>query len=275
MSGSRWKPEDSLGDLVAHDLRRTSGDGEAGCEEEEVGHPRFVNVQRRALWTEHAHPEPCDPLAVLRCEQFADVPLGPRLRACECPFDLTQCEELHRRFLREQLTDFTLESQAAHAVACEQVEQLGCAPVESPNPAPIATRSLPNVLRATFQPPPTSPTMSSSGTNTSSKNTSLNAALPVISRRGQTSTPGAFISIAIMVIPACFGASGSVRTVAIPQSARRAPLVHTFWPLTSQPPSMRVPWVEMAAASDPAPGSLNNWHQGSSPVRLWRIHRSS
>ena len=34
---------------------------------------------------------------------------------------------------------------------------------------------------------------------------------------GRTSTPGACTSITIVVIPACFGASGSVRTVASPR----------------------------------------------------------
>ena len=105
----------------------------------------------------------------------------------------------------------------------------------------MLTRSLPSVERATVQPPSTGPTTSSSGTKTSSKNTSLNMAPPEASRRGRTSTPEPFISITIVVIPACLGASGSVRTVARPRWQNWAPLVQTFWPLTSQPPSTRVP----------------------------------
>ena len=52
------------------------------------------------------------------------------------------------------------------------------------------TRSLASVVRATRQPPLTSPTTQSSGTNTSSRKTSLKSASPVISRSGRTSTPG-------------------------------------------------------------------------------------
>ena len=44
----------------------------------------------------------------------------------------------------------------------------------------------------------------------------------------------------IVVMPSCLGTSGLVRTVAKPMPATWAPLVHTFWPLTSQPPSTRV-----------------------------------
>ena len=56
------------------------------------------------------------------------------------------------------------------------------------------TRSLASVVRATRQPPLTSPTTQSSGTKTSSRKTSLNMASPVISRSGRTSTPGEFMS---------------------------------------------------------------------------------
>ena len=50
-------------------------------------------------------------------------------------------------------------------------------------------------------------------------------------------------SITIAVIPACFGASGSVRTVASPCVAVSANVVQIFWPLTSQPPATRVAFV--------------------------------
>jgi hypothetical protein len=56
----------------------------------------------------------------------------------------------------------------------------------------IATRSLARVVRASFQPSSTSPTTIASGTNTSSRKTSLKSALPVISRSGRTSMPELF-----------------------------------------------------------------------------------
>ena len=77
-----------------------------------------------------------------------------------------------------------------------------------------------------------------------------------------------------MVMPSCLGLSGSVRTVANPRLQNAAPLVHTFCPLTSQPPSVLVARVRIPAASEPAPGSLNSWHHTYSCSRLRRIHRS-
>ena len=114
-----------------------------------------------------------------------------------------------------------------------------------PWPPPMLTLSLPSVARATVQPPSTGPTTSSSGTKTSLKNTSLNSELPVGIFSGRTSTPSACMSMTMVVMPLCLGASGLVRTVAKPLPATWAPLVHTFWPLTSQPPSTRVPRVLM------------------------------
>ena len=103
----------------------------------------------------------------------------------------------------------------------------------------MLTLSLPSVARATVQPPSTGPTTSSSGTKTSSKKTSLKSDEPVACLSGRTSTPGCSMSITIMVMPWCLGASGSVRTVARPRFATWARLVQTFWPVTSQPPSTR------------------------------------
>jgi hypothetical protein len=65
-----------------------------------------------------------------------------------------------------------------------------------------------------------------------------------------------------------------VRTVAKPWLAWAAPEVQTFWPVTSQPPSVRTPFVVMPAASEPALGSLKSWHQLISPTSLWRIQRA-
>ena len=41
--------------------------------------------------------------------------------------------------------------------------------------------------------------------------------------------------------------------------------VHTFCPVSCQPPSARTALVRNAARSEPAPGSLNSWHQINSP----------
>ena len=66
----------------------------------------------------------------------------------------------------------------------------------------MLTLSLPRVARATVQPWSTAPTTSSSGTKTSLKKTSLNSELPVGMRMGRTSTPGPFMSITMVVMPA-------------------------------------------------------------------------
>ena len=95
-------------------------------------------------------------------------------------------------------------------------------------PAAIDTRSLASVVRARRHPPFTAPTTQSSGTKTSVKNTSLNIAAPVISRRGRTSMPSVCMSTMKYVMPSCLVASGSLRARQIPQSARRAIEVHTF-----------------------------------------------
>ena len=97
----------------------------------------------------------------------------------------------------------------------------------------------------------------------------------MIWRNGRTSTPAACMSITIVVIPACLGASGLVRTVARPRSQYWAPLVHTFCPFTIQPPSTRVPRVVTAAASEPASGSLKSWHQTYSPMSVLKTQRST
>ena len=66
-------------------------------------------------------------------------------------------------------------------------------------------------------------------------------------------------------MPLCFGASGSVRARQTPHCAFCAADVQTFWPVSFQPPSTRTAFVRSAARSDPAPGSLNSWHQIKSP----------
>ena len=71
----------------------------------------------------------------------------------------------------------------------------------APCPPPMLTLSLPSVARATVQPPSIGPTTSSSGTKTSSKKTSLNSDAPVVIFSGRTVTPGAFMSMTIVVMP--------------------------------------------------------------------------
>ena len=56
--------------------------------------------------------------------------------------------------------------------------------------------------------------------------------------------------------------------------AKFATDVHTFWPSSRHPPSTRVARVVSAARSDPAPGSLNSWHQMISPRSVGSTKRS-
>ena len=65
---------------------------------------------------------------------------------------------------------------------------------------------------ATRQPSFSSPTRLATGTRTSSRNSSLNSDEPRTVRSGRTSMPGVSIGRMSQVMPACFLASGSVRT---------------------------------------------------------------
>ncbi len=85
---------------------------------------------------------------------------------------------------------------------------------------------------ATRQPSFSGPMTLPTGTSTSSRKTSLNSLSPVIWRSGRISTPFAVIGTASIEMPLWFGALGSVRTSAMPQSAKRAYDDHTFWPDT-------------------------------------------
>ncbi len=82
------------------------------------------------------------------------------------------------------------------------------------------------------------------------------------------------MSTIMAVIPARFGASGSVRTSANPNFALCPALVQTFCPVTDQPPSTRVARVRNAARSEPAPGSLKSWQIVSVPWSTGRTHCS-
>jgi hypothetical protein len=87
-------------------------------------------------------------------------------------------------------------SAAGAPAAVRSATRRRSASIPPPNdePLPIDTRSLASVVRASGQPPSTSPITQSSGTNTSSRNTSLNMARPVISRSGRMSMPGVAMS---------------------------------------------------------------------------------
>src|SRR3954464_9769866 len=61
-----------------------------------------------------------------------------------------------------------------------------------------------------------------------------------------------------------------VRASRMAQSATSAMLVQTFWPLPRQPPSTFSARVCRLARSEPAPGSLNIWHQMSLPCTVGR-----
>ena len=65
-------------------------------------------------------------------------------------------------------------------------------------------------------------------------------------------------------------ASGSVRTTSRPQRDRWASVVHTFWPLQIHSSPSLTPLDDRPAKSEPEPGSLNSWHQISSPVNSGR-----
>ncbi len=126
------------------------------------------------------------------------------------------------------------------------------------------------VVLATAQPWLRSPITAESGTRASVRNTSLNIAWPVISLSGRTSMPGWCISMANHVMPWCFGESGAVRAMSMPRSATWPSDVHTFWPSTTHSsPSWTARHVR-PARSDPAPGSLNSWHQARWPVTMSR-----
>ena len=51
-------------------------------------------------------------------------------------------------------------------------------------------------------------------------------------------------------------------------SGMSVPVFQTLWPVRSQPPSVRTARVVREARSEPAPGSLNSWHQCRSPRRV-------
>ena len=72
------------------------------------------------------------------------------------------------------------------------------------------------------------------------------------------------------MIPLCLGRSGAERTISIPRSASLASEVQTFCPLTIHSSPSSSARVLRPARSEPAPGSLNSWHQDRWPVTMSR-----
>jgi hypothetical protein len=64
-----------------------------------------------------------------------------------------------------------------------------------------------------------------------------------------------------------------VRATSKPHFDTCASVVHTFCPLTIHSSPSRTARVASDATSEPAPGSLNSWHQMSSPVKMRRRKR--
>ena len=100
----------------------------------------------------------------------------------------------------------------------------------------------------------TSPTTYSSGTNTSSRKTSLVRSSPIV-QIGRIVMPGWSSGTSISVMPWCLF-SGSVRVPSQYHSAKCADVVHVFWPLSRQPSPSRSAFRRIDAASEPALGSL-------------------
>ena len=71
-------------------------------------------------------------------------------------------------------------------------------------------------------------------------------------------------------MPLCLGRSASVRASRSPKRERCASVVQTFWPFTTHSSPSRTARMASPATSEPAPGSLNSWHQTSSPVKSGR-----
>jgi hypothetical protein len=82
---------------------------------------------------------------------------------------------------------------------------------------------------------------------------------------GRTVMPGVSMSTNSAVMPLCRESGEPVRVSRTQRWAYCARLVHTFWPLTTQPPSVRVARQARSARLLPVPGSEKPWHHVSSP----------
>ena len=65
-----------------------------------------------------------------------------------------------------------------------------------------------------------------------------------------------------------------MRATSIPRSAMWARVFHTFCPVITHSSPSRTARVARPARSEPEPGSLNSWHQASSPVKVRRSRRA-
>ena len=77
-----------------------------------------------------------------------------------------------------------------------------------------------------------------------------------MSLMGFTVTPGVSMSNSTKEMPSCLGLSGSVRTRQNIQSAKLAPEVQIFEPLTMKSSPSSTARVFRLARSEPEPGSL-------------------
>ena len=118
-------------------------------------------------------------------------------------------------------------------------------------------------------PLPSSPISASAASCTLSKNTSQKCESPDRSSIGRTVTPGSFRSTITCDRPFCrSSAVPEVRTSAIMYRQWCALVVQIFWPLSSQPGSLRVARVFTLARSDPALGSLMPMQKNDSPRQI-------
>ena len=85
---------------------------------------------------------------------------------------------------------------------------------------------------------------------------------------GRTSIPGASIGTRKTLRPCCFFSPFDVRARRKHHCAMVAYDVQIFWPVTRQPSPSRRAVVWSDARSEPASGSLNPWHQITSPREI-------
>src|SRR5204863_89494 len=141
-------------------------------------------------------------------------------------------------------------------------------------PSAGARRSCASAARMMGRPPFTAPTTFSAGTRTSSKKSWLNSERPLSCTSGRQVMPGVRMSTTRQLMPACFGASGPVRTRSRHQSAKCALLDHTFCPLTTQWSPSRRARQRSEARSEPAFGSEKPRHQTWSAGRMGGSQRA-
>ena len=143
---------------------------------------------------------------------------------------------------------------STYSLAQSRIPRRPSAAVE-PNAEAIMLRSWLSSDLATVQPLLISKMTFLAGTCTSVRNVSQNGDAPLMSLIGRVSTPAEAMSMRMKVMPACFLASGSVRTSRNIQSARLANEVQIFWPLMTYWSPCSTARVCREARSLPEPGS--------------------